>query len=155
MIISRHDNNSDEKNHISPSHFFLNDKEKTKINWFLFEFALGFGHFLAKEKRLTELLYQKGIDDLRLKNFCIYYAKHIKKVILDKLEGRVANVRLGHEAIEEFFPDIGDRLVDKLLTIAAKAWDSQTEACVVCPMRCISERNERASMFDDPYYYRE
>jgi hypothetical protein len=79
----------------------------------------------------------------------------MKKVILDKLEGRITNVRLGYEAIEEFFPDIGDRLVDKLLTIAAKAWDSQTEVCVVCPTRCISERNERASMFDDPYYYRE
>ncbi len=31
-------------------------------------------------------------------------------------------------------------LVDQLLTVAAKAWDSQMEACVNCPTRCISEK---------------
>jgi hypothetical protein len=75
----------------------------------------------------------------------------MKGQILDKLAGRIPQVRLGYEEIEAFFPEIGDRLVDQVLTVVAKAWDSQTEACVVCPTRCISERDERAPMFDDPY----
>jgi hypothetical protein len=37
--------------------------------------------------------------------------------------------------------------------VAAKAWDFQTEGCEVCPTRCISEKYERALMFDDPYYW--
>ena len=77
----------------------------------------------------------------------------MKEQILDKLEGRVMQVHIGYEEIEKFLPEIGDRLVDQVLTIIAKAWDSQTELCVVCPTRCISERDERAPMFDDPFYY--
>ena len=108
-----------------------------------------------KNKLLVKKLYRKRINECQLKKFCVYYSKHMKKIVFDKLEGRIANVRLSYEQIEEFFPDIGEKLVDKLLTIAAKAWDLQTEACVVCPTRCISERNERAPMFDDPYYYKD
>ena len=88
-----------------------------------------------------------------MRDFCVHDAKHMKQEILDKLAGRIANVRLGYLEIERFFPQIGDRLVDRLLTVVGKAWESQTELCVVCPTRCISERNKRAPMFDDPDYW--
>lgn len=153
MITPKHDNDSAGRHYISPDRFFSTDAEKTKLNWFLFEFALELERFIAKEKRLTAQLDRKGVDDHRIGDFCVHYAKHMKQEILDKLAGRVANVRLGYEGIEAFFPKIGDRLVDWLLTVAAKAWDSQTEACVVCPTRCISEKDERAPMFEDPYYW--
>ncbi len=98
-------------------------------------------------------LHRAGVDDGRMRDFCVHYAKHMKKEILDKLAGRTANVGLGYLEIERFFPQIGDRLVDRLLTVVGKAWDSQTELCVVCPTRCISERDKRAPMFDDPDYW--
>jgi uncharacterized cysteine cluster protein YcgN (CxxCxxCC family) len=40
--------------------------------------------------------------------------------------------------------------VDRLLTHAAEAWNTLTEGCGECPTRCISERDQRAPMFDDP-----
>jgi hypothetical protein len=138
---------------ITPDRFFSNDKEKTKLNWFLFELALEIERFIAKEKRLTAQLRRAGVDDGRMRDFCVHYAKHMKKEILDKLSGKTANVGLGYLEIERFFPQIGDRLVDRLLTLVGKAWESQTELCAVCPTRCISERDKRASMFDDPVYW--
>ena len=59
---------------------------------------------------------------------------------------------MGYESIEACFPTVGDELVDRLLSKAAEARDSQTEACGVCPTRCISEMTQCASMFDDPAY---
>jgi hypothetical protein len=77
----------------------------------------------------------------------------MKEEILDKLSGSVENVSLSYHAIEEFFPDLSDQLVDDLLTSAFSAWDAITEMCVMCPTRCISEKEQKAPMFDDPFYY--
>jgi hypothetical protein len=97
------------------------------------------------------VLMETFVDPERFR--CVHYAKQMKGQILDRLAGRTLQVRVGYEEIDAFFPEIGDRLVDQVLTVIAKAWDSQMEACVVCPTRCISERNERAPMFDDPSYW--
>jgi hypothetical protein len=152
-MVPKDDIEGTERGHITPDRFFSNDKEKTKLNWFLFELALEIERYIAKERRLTIQLRRKGVDDDRVRDFCVHYAKHMKKEILDKLAGRTASVGLGYLEIERFFPQVGDRLVDRLLTVVGKAWDSQTEACVVCPTRCISERDKRAPMFDDPDYW--
>jgi hypothetical protein len=154
MINTRNDNKGVHKRGISPYNFFSVDADKTKINWFLFEFARELEHFIAKEKQLTMQLHGKGVSRIQIENFCIHYAKHIKGEILDKLAGKTVKVKFGYERIEAFFPKIGDRLVDRLLTVAAKAWDSQTKSCILCPTRCISEKDERAQMFDDPYYWK-
>jgi len=141
------------KHYVSPGSFLTSDGDKTKLNWFLFEFAQELESFIRREKRLKRQLYIKGVDDSRIGDFCVHYAKHMKGHILDKLAGRMPQVILGYEEIEAFFPMIGDRLVDRLLTVAAKAWDSQTGICVTCPTRCISEKDELSPMFDDPFYW--
>jgi len=104
---------------------------------------------LRKEPGLTSLCCRL----VRLGRFCVHCAKHMRGQILDRIVGTIPHVRISYEEIESFFPLIGDLLVDRILTVAAKAWDSQTEGCEVCPTRCISEKDERALMFDDPYYW--
>lgn len=141
------------RQHVSPGSFFSTDAEKTKLNWFLFEFARELQSFISRERRLKAALRRKGVTDTQIGEFCTHYSKQMKQQILDRVAGRTANVQLGYEEIEAFFPDLGDPLIDRLLTVAAKAWDSHTEACVVCPTRCISEKEQRAPMFDDPYYW--
>ena len=141
-----------QKHGVSPGRFYATDAEKTKLNWFLFEFAQESESFIRREKRLRQRLARKGVDDTRLGDFCVHYAKHMKHQILEKLAGRIPKVCMSYEQIEVFLPEIGDRLMDQVLTVLCKAWDSQTEACVVCPTRCISERDEHAPMFDDPFY---
>jgi hypothetical protein len=137
---------------ISPTHFFSRAEEKTKLNWYCFEYARGLEMLIRRDRRLCGQLRRKKVDDRAIAGFCIHYAKKMQREIIDRVSGHTKNVRLGYEEIETYFPDIGDLLVDRLLTAAAKAWDWQTDACVVCPTRCISERNEIAPMFDDPYY---
>ena len=153
MVADMHASNGPAKYSVSPGSFFTTDAEKTKLNWFLFEFAQEAESFIRKEKLLKRQLRRKGVGDSRIGEFCVHYAKHMKGQILDKLAGRILQVRIGYEEIEAFFPEVGDRLTDQVLTVLARAWDSQMDACVACPTRCISERDQRAPMFDDPYYW--
>lgn len=153
MGAKTHSSNGPARYFVSPGSFFSTDAEKTKLNWFLFEFAREIEISLSRDTPLKRRLHRKGVDDSRVGDFCVHYAKHMKGQVLDRLAGRVPHVHIGYKEIEAFFPAIGDRLVDQVLTVVAKAWDSQTELCVMCPTRCISEMNERTAMFDDPYYW--
>lgn len=136
---------------ITPSDFYSNEEEKIKLNWFLFEYAAEFETHIKSS--LRKRLKKKKIDDRKIADLCIHYALHMKSKILDKLSGRVENVTLSYHAIEDFFPNLSEKLVDNLLTSAFDAWDSITSMCVDCPTRCISEKERKAPMFDDPFYY--
>jgi hypothetical protein len=131
--------------------FYTNEKDKIKLNWFLFEYAAELDSHIKRP--LRKRLKRKNIGNRKIAEFCIYYSKEMKGEILDKLSGRIENVSLSYHAIEEFFPHLNDKLVDDLLTSAFDAWDSITSMCVKCPTRCISEKDNKASMFDDPMYY--
>ena len=44
------------RNLILPSHFFTSTEEKTKLNWFLFEFARELENFIRKKTVLRKAL---------------------------------------------------------------------------------------------------
>ncbi len=136
---------------ITPAAFYRNEKDKIKLNWFLFEYAAELDTHIKRP--LRKRLKHKNINNRKIAEFCIYYSKHMKDEILNKLSGRIDNVSLSYHAIEDFFPHLNDKLVDDLLTSAFDAWDSLTLMCVTCPTRCISEKDKKSTMFDDPMYY--
>ena len=136
---------------ITPADFYSSEMDKTKINWFLFEYAAEFDSKIKKPLRTK--LKRKKIGNKKIAKLCIHYAKHMKEETLDKLSGKTENVSLSYQPIEDFFPFLNDKLVDKLLTVAGEAWESITAMCVNCPTRCISEKDQKAPMFDDPFYY--
>ena len=137
---------------ITPDKFYSTEDEKTKLNWFLFEFASELESKIRTP--LRKRLMKKKVGRERIAEFCVFYSKGMKQEILDRVSGRTENVSLSYQPIEEFFPELNDKLVDQLLTAACGAWESITDACANCPTRCISERDRRAYMFDDPFYYK-
>lgn len=137
---------------ITPDQFYSKEREKTKLNWFCFEYALELEKSIKAARGLRSKLSRKGVDAAQVSGFCVDYSKHMKEEVLLQVSGRIPQVRIRYEPIERFFPQIGDALVDQLLAAAAKAWDSHLGCCVVCPTRCISEKEQRATMFDDPLY---
>jgi hypothetical protein len=75
---------------ISPVDFFSSDSEKTKLNWFLFEYAAAIQSKI--ERSLRKRLERKGVKENDIAEFCIYYAKQIEQPILDKLSGEAADM---------------------------------------------------------------
>jgi len=138
---------------ILPSDFFSNDAEKTKLNWFCFEYALELQFQLKKTLKIK--LREWFIDDRALAEFCIDLSKHMKTEVLAKLRGEIEKVRLNHTDLEKRLSSVSDRTIDKMLTIAAEAWDHHTESCTICSTRCVSDRDSYCVMFDERYYYEE
>jgi hypothetical protein len=136
---------------ITPSAFFSTHTEKIKINWFLYEYAEEIESKIKKPLRAK--LKAKKIGNKEIASFCIHYAKHMKSEILDKLSGKSERVAFSYAPIEEAFPFLSDKIVDNLLTLVADPWESLTSICVSCPTRCICEKDQKAPMFDDPFYY--
>lgn len=87
---------------ITPANFYSSEVDKTKINWFLFEYAAEFDSRIKNSLRTK--LKRKKINDERIAQLCIYYAKNMKAEILDKLSGRTENVSHLYQPIEDFFP---------------------------------------------------
>jgi hypothetical protein len=133
---------------VRPTAFYSGDAQKTKLNWFCYEYALEIVHFI--DKGLQRRLNRKGVTDKRIVDFAVYFAKHMKVVAMQKLGGEFKAVPMNYQDIERFFPRVDDRLVDDLLTVVAKAWDSLLEVRSACPTRCISERDRLTPAFDVP-----
>jgi len=79
--------------------------------------------------------------------------KNIQNIILEKLARKIETVYISPEMIESYFPDISDKLKNKMLDAILKAWDEQLSFCETCPTRCISEKDEYCTMFDEESLY--
>ena len=74
----------------------------------------------------------------------------MKGIILEKLSGKIDEVYSSYEWIEAYFPKLrDDKLVDDILMVIAKTWDEQLSICETCPTRCISEKDNYCTIFDD------
>jgi hypothetical protein len=132
---------------IKPTSFYSSEHEKTKLNWFCYELAVGINDEIKENlgKRLTKY----KIDDKAIAKFSIYISKKMKDIILQKLSGRIEKVYFSYEMVETYFPNLSDRLVNKILDAISKAWDFLLSICETCPTRCISEKEVYCTMFDD------
>lgn len=132
---------------ITPEDFYSNESEKTKFNWFCFEFALEIMDCLGEP--LKEEIRGEGYEDEDIVKFCIYYSKQTKSAIRMKLRGYSPAMELSYFPIENYFTAMSDELVDDVLTAVGRAWDRLLDCCVVCSQQCITDRDSKASMFDD------
>jgi hypothetical protein len=133
---------------VKASWFYTLVDEKTKFNWFCYEFACVYFENLMAEKNIEIRKWKLARTKEQIAEFCAYYAKRLKKSV----EDRLAKITDATELDEEFISDYchENTLYEDLalLAVAAKAWDEHTLVCVTCPTRCISERHARCEFFD-------
>jgi hypothetical protein len=137
---------------IKPTSFYSNESEKIKLNWFCYELSMAIYDNMRED--LGYRLKRHKIDEKILAEFSICTSKKLKDVILRRLSGKDKNVCISYELIESYFPDLDDRLINKILNELSKAWDEVLSLCEVCPNRCISEKDEYCTLFDDKELFR-
>ena len=128
--------------------FYTDESEKTKINWFCFEYALEFYTFIMESKSLQKYRARNSSEEIA--SFCAYFAKRMKKSVYDKLAKLTSVVIIDEEYIADYYPKNTQCQNKVFLDVAGKAWDNLLSVCETCPIRCISER-ERISEFFDHY----
>jgi uncharacterized Fe-S radical SAM superfamily protein PflX len=126
--------------------FYKDESEKIKMNWFCFEYALEFYTFIMKSEALRKYRAKNSSEEIAA--FCAYFAKKMKKSVCDRLAGFTSAVIGDEEYIAEYYPQNTQRQNIVFIKVAGEAWDNLLSACVVCPIRCISEREQRSEFFD-------
>jgi uncharacterized Fe-S radical SAM superfamily protein PflX len=136
---------------ILPNHFFSTEREKIKLNWFAFEIASEIEVTISKS--LIKTLKRHGYSQSDINLSCIKLARLLQIRILEFLDKRIPYMEIDYTQIEKAFPNLDDKIINKLVDCTAKAWDNMLRACETCPQACISNKNDYCSMFDDKYYY--
>jgi hypothetical protein len=131
---------------IKAEYFYKNEKEKTKLNWFCYEYAFELYTEIEKSSDLNK--YRKRIGENQLVSFCVYFSKAMKKSIYEKLNGFVEVTIIYEDYITNFDQIVTNKEIDYLLNAAGRAWDQLLSMCEICPNRCISERHEKSILFD-------
>jgi len=132
---------------IKPTSFYSCKREKIKLNWFCYELAMGIYDEIAETHK--KQLKKHKIDQGILANFSIYMSKKMKGIILQQLSGEIEHVYFSHEMIESYFPNFDNKLINKILDTIEKAWDELLGGYVICPTRCISEKDAHCTLFDE------
>jgi hypothetical protein len=127
--------------------FYKLKNEKTKFNWFCYEFACVYYELLiaSKDKKLQKWVSARTKEQVA--EYCAYFAKRMKKSVVEKLSGADDGSELDEEYISDYFHKNTRSEDAALLWAAAKAWDRHTSVCVTCPVRCISERDAPCEFF--------
>jgi len=126
--------------------FYTNEREKTKINWFCFEYALEFYTFIMGSKALRK--YRARNSNEEIAAFCAHFAKQMKRSVYDRLARITPAVILDEDYIADYYPKNTQRQNKVFIDVAGKAWDNLLSVCETCPVRCISEREKRSEFFD-------
>ncbi len=136
---------------IEPYHFFSNQNDKTKFNWFAFELACEIEQ--AVPYKLKRYLSKRGYTKQTFNKSCIELASLLQGIVLKKLRNEIPDMQINYSEVEKAFPKLNDKTINRLLDCTAKAWDSLLGVCVSCPSACITNKDEYCTMFDDASYY--
>ena len=133
---------------IKASWFYWDDSEKTKFNWFLYEYACTLYDHIRRSKNETLNRRRAKRSNKQVAEFCAYFSKRMRQSVLDSI-ARHAKETIGDE---EYICDYcHTNTLDEngaILETAVSAWSELLEICVICPERCITERDNRSMFFD-------
>jgi uncharacterized Fe-S radical SAM superfamily protein PflX len=131
---------------IKANWFYVFASEKTKFNWFCYEYACQFYDHIRRSGKLKRWRSQRS--DLQIAEFCAYFSKRMKQSVLDKLAGITDITIVDEEYIADYYHENTHGQNMAIMKVAGEAWDELLSACEVCPNRCISERHARSEFYD-------
>jgi len=139
--------NSAVLDYIKAGSFYQDDGDKIKLNWFCYEYANNIYDAIKKDAKLAQ--YTCGYTRKQIAEFCLYFAKRMRKSVYDRNAGKSNIIAVDARYIYEFYPENTYKMTQTLLEAASAAWGEQILTCANCPNRCLSECFEITDMFDN------
>lgn len=131
---------------VKAEYFYQDDGDKTKLNWFCYEYANNLYHAIVSSKKLSQ--YRARNKPVQISDFCLYYAKRMKKSIHDRSRGKGEDVAVSVQYVYEYKPGCPVKQAQALVEAAEAAWDETIMGCTICPNQCLFEWFELTPMFD-------
>jgi len=128
--------------------FYIHGSEKTKLNWFLYEYACTLYVHMRGSKCEVLQRWKSKRSNKQLAEFCAYFSKRMKQSIYDRLDGLTVATVGNEDYIFDLCHTNTAAENGAILDVVESSWDELLAVCEICPTRCISERDEYCTMFD-------
>jgi hypothetical protein len=132
---------------VSAERFYMDDGDKIKLNWFIYEYSNVMFKKIEKSPKLAS--YRKKYNEENIVDFCVYFSKRLRQSIFNLYAGRTKELSINGKYVYEFYPDNSLSQMKRLLEAANDAWVEHIQACVNCPNQCTYECFEITNMFDN------
>ena len=133
---------------IKSTWFYIHESEKTKLNWFLYEYACTlYVHMKGSNNEVLQRWKSKR-SNKHLAEFCAYFSKRMKQSIYDRLDGLTVATVGDEDYIFDLCHTNTAEENGAILDVVETSWDELLAICEICPARCISERDEYCTLFD-------
>jgi hypothetical protein len=132
---------------VPASHFYKDDGDKIKQNWFLYEYANILFSKIAEVSNLAT--YRKQHSEKDIAAFCVYFSKRMRRGIARASEKKASGIEIDGRYIYEFYPHNSRALTQRLLEAAFEAWNEHFFVCENCPNQCLTDGFEITDMFDN------
>jgi len=120
--------------------------DRTKLNWFLLELAMEYYDSIRTSPELKE--YREQYDENQIAQYCAYYARRMKKSMLNGFRGLRKTYIFYEEYATDFYPHHESYLNNALTRIAMDAFEALRSVCGACQQRCMDDYMSRSIMFD-------
>ena len=126
-------------------HYLYSDK--SKLNWYLLEFALEYYNLIGDSLELAH--YRVQYSEQQIAQYCAYYARRLQDSLLNYLRGRRKNVIFYREYAGDFYPHHDDELTILLSHTARESFDRMWYECKGCQQRCLDDYEAISPLFDN------
>jgi hypothetical protein len=132
---------------VAATFFYMDDGDKIKLNWSLYEYANILYSKIEESKKLAA--YRKRHDRKNRVLFCVFFSKRMKQSIHNLQTGAEDGIAIDARYVYEFYPSISRSQMSSLVDAAAEAWDEHILACLSCPVQCLQYSYDLTPMFDN------
>jgi hypothetical protein len=129
--------------------FCKEDNEKNKLNWFTYELACKFYENIDESRKKAVTGWKAQKSDEQIANFCAYFAKRVKRGIIDISNGVRTGVQIDEAFIRDYYHMITRSESNAILEIAGSSYGDLLETCVICPTKCLEEMYMYCYLFDE------
>jgi len=127
--------------------FYYIEGNKSKLNWFLFAFALEYYDAISRSAALEDYRNQYGAQYIA--QYCAYFARRLKESLMNELRGRTKRVIFYERYISDFYPHHNSELDYALNQQAMDAFEALQSKCDECTQRCLFDYMAISAYFDE------
>jgi len=134
---------------IKASWFYVHGNEKTKMNWFLFEYAFKLYDHIEESRNKTVKKWKARWGDERIAEFCAYFAKRMRQNIRSApVSNPEEDITTADEFIRDYCHSNTLSETEALVDIFEAAWLELARSCSACPTGCLSDMHGYCELFD-------
>jgi len=133
---------------IPASWFYLDDDEKIKLNWFLYEYALVLFDHVQGSRKKALVKWKSRQSEEQIAEFCAYYAKRMKQSVRALREGSEKAILMPEYFVSDFSHTTTHRENRTIMEVASAAWTEKILICKACGGGCTYDGEMRCEFFD-------